>query len=77
MRLSSVCRRLQTRKDGKEYSLRVHVHPGILERLRAEDADLLVRMEKLFSVKLAFRADPNYHVENFKIINALTNEEYR
>ena len=76
-RLSSVCRRLQTRKDGKEYSLRVHVHPGILERLRAEDADLLVRMEKLFSVKLAFRADPNYHVENFKIINALTNEEYR
>jgi ribonuclease G len=28
-------------------------------------------------VKLAFRADPNYHVENFKIINALTGEEYR
>jgi hypothetical protein len=25
----------------------------------------------------AFRADPNYHVENFKIINANTNEEYR
>ncbi|MEI6107285.1 MAG: hypothetical protein WCR49_09755 [Opitutae bacterium] len=23
------------------------------------------------------RADPNYHVENFKIINAMTNEEYR
>jgi ribonuclease G len=76
-RLSSVCRRLQTRKDGKEYSLRVHVHPSILERLRAEDADLLVRMEKTYGVKLAFRADPNYHVENFKIINALTNEEYR
>ncbi len=76
-RLSSVARRLQMRKDGKEYSLRVHVHPGILERLRSEDSDLLVRMEKLFSVKLAFRADPNYHVENFKIINANTNEEYR
>jgi ribonuclease G len=76
-RLSSVARRLQARKDAKEYSLRVHVHPSILERLRAEDADLLVRMEKLFNVKLAFRADPNYHVENFKIINALTNEEYR
>lgn len=76
-RLSSVCRRLQSRKDGREYSLRVHVHPSILERLRAEDADLLVRMEKLYNVKLAFRADPNYHVENFKIINALTNEEYR
>ena len=76
-RLSSVARRLTSRKDGKEYSLRVHVHPSILERLRSEDADLLVRMEKLFGVKLAFRADPNYHVENFKIINANTNEEYR
>ena len=49
-------------------------------------------MEKTYGVKLAFpashspelvergdgwRADPNYHVENFKIINANTNEEYR
>jgi ribonuclease G len=76
-KLSSVVRRLQLRNDGKEYSLRVLVHPSILERLRSEDADLLVRMEKLFGVKLAFRADPNYHVENFKIINAITGEEYR
>ncbi|MBP6508418.1 MAG: Rne/Rng family ribonuclease [Opitutaceae bacterium] len=76
-KLSSVVRRLQLRKDGKEYSLRVLVHPSILERLRSEDAELLVRMEKLFGVKLAFRADLNYHVENFKIINALTGEEYR
>ncbi len=76
-KLSSVVRRLQLRNDGKEYSLRVLVHPSILERLRSEDADLLVRMEKLFHVKLAFRADLNYHVENFKIINAITGEEYR
>jgi ribonuclease G len=76
-RLSSVVRRLQLRNDGKEYSLRVMVHPSILERLRSEDADLLVRMEKLFGVKLAFRADLNFHVENFKIINAITGEEYR
>jgi ribonuclease G len=76
-KLSSVVRRLQLRNDGKEYSLRVLVHPSILERLRSEDADLLVRMEKLFKVKLAFRADLNYHVENFKILNAETGEEYR
>lgn len=76
-RLSSVARRLQARKDNKEYSLRVHVHPSILERLRSEDSELLVRVEKTYGIKLAFRADPNYHVENFKIINALTNEEYR
>ena len=47
------------------------------DRLRSEDADLLMRTEKLFGVKLAFRADLNYHVENFKIINAITGEEYR
>jgi ribonuclease G len=76
-KLSSIVRRLQLRKDGKEYSLRVLVHTSILERLRSEDAELLVRMEKLFGVKLAFRADLNYHVENFKIINAVTGEEYR
>ncbi|MBE7538108.1 MAG: Rne/Rng family ribonuclease [Opitutaceae bacterium] len=76
-RLGSVARRIQMRNDGKDYSLRVLVHPSILERLRSEDADLLVRMEKLYGVKLAFRADPNYHIENFKIINAVTGEEYR
>jgi ribonuclease G len=76
-RLSSVVRRLQLRKDHKEYSLRVLVNPAILERLRSEDADLLVRMEKSFGVKLAFRADPAYHIEHFKIIDAGTGEEYR
>ena len=68
---------MTSRNDGKEYSLRVMVHPGILERLRSEDADLLVRMEKTYGVKLAFRADAAYHVENFKIVNANTGEEYR
>jgi ribonuclease G len=34
-------------------------------------------MEQNYGVKLAFRADPNYHVENSKIINAVTGEEYR
>lgn len=76
-RLSSIVRRLTVNESKKDYSLRVLVHPSILERLRSEDADLLVRMEKNYGVKLAFRADPNYHVENFKIINANSGEEYR
>lgn len=76
-KLASVIRRLNVDLDSPEYSLRVLVHPGILERLRKEDADLLVRMERLHNVKLAFRADLNYHVENYKIVNADTGEEYR
>jgi ribonuclease G len=76
-RLGSIVRRLQLRNPGKELALRVLVHPGVLERLKIEDADLLVRMEKLYGVKLSFRADPSYHVENSKVLNAITGEEYR
>ena len=49
----------------------------LLERLRSEDADLLVRLEKNYNIQLTFRADPNYHVENFKILDADTGEELR
>lgn len=76
-KLSAIIRRLTARDQKADYSLRVLVHPSILERLRSEDADLLIRMEQLYGVKLAFRADLNYHVENYKIINATTGEEYR
>jgi|UniRef100_UPI00404A36F8 ribonuclease G len=76
-KLASVIRRITTKDSKGEHSLRVLVHPSILERLRSEDANLLVRMESLHGVKLAFRADLNYHVENYKIINATTGEEYR
>lgn len=76
-KLSSIVRRLTARRDAQEYALRVLVHPAILERLRSEDADLLVRMEQNYGVKLAFRADLNYHLENFKVVNAVTGEEYR
>jgi ribonuclease G len=57
--------------------LRVLLHPVNLERLRSEDETHLVDIEKAYNVKLSFRADPAYHVENFKIINADTGEEMR
>lgn len=76
-RLSSIVRRLNVRNGNTGQALRVLVHPSILERLREEDAELLVRMERDFGVKLAFRADLSFHVENFKIVDAVTGEEYR
>lgn len=76
-RLSSIVRRLVIRDGDEGHALRVLVHPSILERLREEDAELLVRMERDFGVKLAFRADLSFHVENFKIVDAVTGEEYR
>ena len=77
-RLISVIRHLRAR-DGvdEEINLRILLHPSNLERLRNEDEDLLLEIEQSYGVKLAFRADPIYHVENFKIIDVKTNQEQR
>ncbi len=81
-RLASVLRRLASddKKAGdaaRERGLRILVHPSILERLRREDEDLLANLQHLHGMKLAFRPDPSFHVENFKIVDMETNEEYR
>ncbi|CAI8342000.1 MAG: Ribonuclease G [Opitutia bacterium UBA7350] len=77
-RLISVIRHLRAR-DGveEEINLRILLHPSNLERLRNEDEDLLLEIEQSYGAKLAFRADPVYHVENFKIIDVKTNQEQR
>jgi ribonuclease G len=76
-KLASVIRRIRAREPHKDLHIRILVNPGVLERLRDEDADLLVRLEKNYNIQLTFRADPNYHVENFKILNADTGDELR
>jgi len=78
-RLTSVIRRLKPNIDasGEAYWLRVFCHPHALERLRAEDERILVEIEDNYGVKLSFRADPAYHVENFKIVDARTGQELR
>jgi ribonuclease G len=74
-RLTSVLRRIDS-KEHDDLTLRILVHPSILERLRCEDEALLARMQSFHDVKLTFRADASFHVENFKIVNADTGEEY-
>ena len=77
-RLISVIRRIRAR-DGqdKEIALRVLLHPTNLERLRREDEDLLLEIEQSYGARLSFRADPIYHVENFKIIDIESGQEQR
>jgi len=77
-RLISVIRHIRVR-DGqdKEINLRVLLHPTNLDRLRHEDEDLLLEIEKSYGAHLSFRADPIYHVENFKILNVETGKEER
>jgi ribonuclease G len=62
-------------RDESDFQLRILVHPTVLERLRTEDEQLLIELEKRYFGKLSFRADPAIHAEQFKIINVATNEE--
>ena len=62
-------------RTDEDFQLRVVSHPTVLDRLRKEDEQILIDMEKKFFGKLTFRADPAFHAEQFKILNALTNEE--
>jgi ribonuclease G len=79
-RLTSVIRRLKPKIDAngdQPYWLRVFCHPHALERLRSEDEKVLLEMEDTYGVKLSFRADPAFHVENFKIVDTATGQELR
>ncbi|MGE9296889.1 MAG: Rne/Rng family ribonuclease [Puniceicoccales bacterium] len=78
-RLVSIIRHVRAVESGSEksISLRVLIHPTNLERLRREDASHLIDIEKAYGVQLSFRADPAYHVENFRIIDAETGKELR
>jgi ribonuclease G len=62
-------------RDESDFQLRIVVHPKVLERLRTEDEKLLIELEKRYFGKLSFRADPGLHAEQFKIVNAVTNDE--
>ena len=53
------------------------LNPSNLERLRNEDEDLLLGIEESYGARLSFRADPIYHVENFKILDVETGQEQR
>ncbi|MBH55214.1 MAG: ribonuclease E/G [Opitutaceae bacterium] len=75
-RLTAIVRRVRSRlQSSEELHLRVMLHPKNLERLRTEDEKRLVGIEQSHGVKLSFLADPNFHPENFKIINVQSGEE--
>jgi ribonuclease G len=59
----------------EDYQLLISVNPMVLDRLRKEDENLIINMEKKHLVKLSFRAEPDLHAEQFKIVNGATNKE--
>lgn len=79
-RVVSIVRHLRTtggRGTSELVELRVLLHPSNLERLRQEDEQHLVDIEQAYNVSLSFRADPSYHVENFKVVDPTNGQELR
>lgn len=77
-KLSGIVRRARNRTTdlSKAIRLRVLVNPAIIDRLREEDADLLISLEKDYNAQLTFRSDPHFHVENYRVIDVETGAAY-
>lgn len=63
--------------QGSIEKIRIYLHPMVLEYLKTSFESLLLEIEQQFKVKLTFRADPAFHVENFRIVNFDTNSELK
>ncbi len=57
------------------HEFKVTIHPSVLERLRTEDEELLIQIERTYEGRLLFVSDPNLHEEKFLIADAKTGRE--
>ena len=55
--------------------VRVVLNADVLDRLKKEDEEILVDLERKFQGRLSFRVNAKFHFEEFKLVNALTDEE--
>jgi ribonuclease G len=62
-------------RDDTDYRLMVVVSPTIFKRLKHEDEEFIISLEKRFFGKLSFRSDPDFHAEEYKIIDLKTDRE--
>jgi ribonuclease G len=58
-------------------NLIVVVHPEVMQRLKTEDGELLVSLERKYEARLTFRSDPTLHREEIKINSAQNGEDVR
>ena len=59
------------------HELKVIVNPHVLQRLRTEDEELLVDIERKYAGRLTFRGDPAFHHEKFTITDANSGQELK
>lgn len=65
--ITAVMRRLQG--DPGETELQILVSPSVMERLRNEDEQMLVEMQRRYSGKLTFKSEVARHPESFAILD--------
>ena len=59
------------------HEIKVIVNPDLLDRLRTEDEELLVDIERRYGGRLSFKPDPTLHREKFVITDANSGEELK
>jgi len=59
------------------HDIRVILNPDVLKRLKEEDEELLVELERRYAGRLMFRGDPTFHHEKFVITDANTGVELK
>ena len=67
----------KARETEARHELLIVVHPEVLDRLRKEDAQHLVELERRYEARLTFRGDPNYHREQMLIADPDTGKEIK
>ncbi len=68
---------LMYREHGRPEHLVITIHPDVLQRLKTEDSQLLVELERRHSVRFTFRSDPSFHREQITIADGQSGDEYR
>ncbi len=59
------------------HEIRVILNPDVLKRLKEEDEELLVELERRYAGRLMFRGDPAFHHEKFVITDANSGAELK
>jgi ribonuclease G len=59
------------------HDFRVILNPDVLKRLKEEDEEFLVELERRYAGRLMFRGDPAYHHEKFTITDANSGAELK
>ena len=59
------------------HEIRVILNPDVLKRLKEEDEEFLVELERRYAGRLLFRGDASYHHEKFMITDAASGAELK